>query len=197
MRDALDKHLCTRKAREAETWRISSLKKRKRECRRTRGTQGQVLTYSGDTAGSQFSSGLSAGGPQGCSIFSIRAEADSLRFLILGNGEVVEKIEVAHVGAVGGRGAGSPAIPTSWCHVAGPDVRTADALAGCEWCSGPSCHRFSAFAPQVRGSRLQERRSGLQAGLRNLGTHAVAGGWRHSNEAAQIRDPRSQRRKQV
>ena len=71
MRDALGKHLCTRKAREAETLRISSLKN-KRECRQTRGTQRQVLTYSGDTARSQFSSGLSAGGPQGCSIFSIK-----------------------------------------------------------------------------------------------------------------------------
>lgn len=62
----LGEHFCTRKAGEA--------RRRGRTSPLEAGTRGQCRRSGGplEEAPSQFSSGLSAGGPQGCSIFSIK-----------------------------------------------------------------------------------------------------------------------------
>lgn len=76
--EAQGKHFCTTKARETgvtENWSTWGQEHRGMTANRNNERrEGEVLSHRGDMEGgrSQFSSGLSAGGPQGCSIFSIK-----------------------------------------------------------------------------------------------------------------------------
>lgn len=163
-RDAPSKHLCTSKAREAEAWKISPLGGG------TRGNDGKPAELRERCSRTAVTRrGLSS--PPACRLAGRKAAASSpSSWSELALCSHSRQWRSSWEGRSGpcrssrSRGAGSPATPTWWCRRGRCRCTwTADALAGCGWCSGPSSRR-SSLCSQVRGRRRQGTALGLQTG---------------------------------
>lgn len=132
--------------------------------------------------------------------FLHQVEADSRFALILRNGKVVQKVEVAHVGAVGVAVLVHQPFPLGGVGVTRADVLGLQVLQ--LTVDGVAVRHLAAF-PLLPGQRPQMRTNssrfsrGRQAAAGNLQARAVADEWRHSDEVAWTRGPRAQKRKRL